>query len=336
MGSITDVPGVTVGQAQDEEAMTGCTVVLTTEGAVAGVDVRGSAPGTRETDLLDPSNLVQKVHAIALCGGSAFGLAAASGVMNFLQERGHGFETPHGLIPIVPAAVIYDLGVGYAERFPDPLMGYLACSVAGHEVMEGNFGAGAGASIGKIFGPNCAMKSGIGTTSATLKFAIPADNHVYKYTVGAIVVTNAFGDVYKNGSIIGGACQHPDGELLDTVRLLREGVRPKNPEAQLPLVSNTTIACVATDAPLTKAAARKLAQMAQDGLSRAIRPAHTMFDGDTVFALSTGGLPHGPLVDPLLLTAIGSLAADLLAEAIYRSVFEARPGGGLPCAQRVL
>ncbi len=336
MGSITDVPGVVVGQAQDEEGLTGCTVVLTTDGAVAGVDVRGSAPGTRETDLLDPSNLVQKIHAVGMFGGSAFGLAAATGIMNFLQERDHGFETPHGLIPIVPAAVIYDLGVGYADRYPDALMGYLACSVAGKEVMEGNFGAGSGASIGKIFGPNCAMKAGIGTTSATLKFAVPADNHVYNYTVGAIVVTNAFGDVYKNGHIVGGACQHPDGELLDTSRLLREGVRPKHPQTQMPLISNTTIACVATDVPLTKAAARKLAQMAQDGISQAIRPAHTMFDGDTVFALSTGGLPHGPNVDPLLLTALGSLAAELLAEAIYRSIFEARPAGGLPSAQRML
>ncbi|MEI6045276.1 MAG: P1 family peptidase [Chloroflexota bacterium] len=336
MGSITDVPGLLVGQAQDEEGMTGCTVVLTTDGAVAGVDVRGSAPGTRETDLLDPSNLVQKIHAVMLAGGSAFGLAAATGVMTFLQERGHGFETTHGLIPIVPAAVIYDLGVGYPDRYPDALMGYLACSVAGKEVMEGNFGAGAGASIGKIFGPNCAMKSGVGTSSAILKFAIPNDSRTYTYTVGTIVITNSFGDIYKGDQILGGACEHPDGDLLDTIRLLREGVRPKHPQTQLPLVSNTTLACVATDAPLTKAAARKLAQMAQDGLSRAIRPAHTMFDGDTVFALSTGGLPPTPNVDPLLLTALGGLAADLLVQAIHRSVMEARPAGGLPCSQRML
>lgn len=337
MGSITDVPGVMVGQAHDEEALTGVTVVLVPDGAVAGVDVRGSAPGTRETDLLDPSNLVQTVQAIALCGGSAFGLAAATGVMTYLHERGFGFPTAYGVVPIVPAAVIYDLGVGWPDRFPDALMGYLACTAASKEVTEGNHGAGAGASIGKILGSKSAMKSGVGTASARLNFSVPGSNRREVYTVGAIVINNAFGDVYKNDKIIGGACKHPDGELLDTSRLLREGLPlPQNGEGEAPLTTNTTIACVATDAPLTKPAARKLAQMAQDGLSRTIRPAHTMFDGDTVFALSTGGLPPTPLTDPLLLTMLGSIAAEILVKAIHRSILETASAGGLPCAKRVL
>jgi len=334
MGSITDVPGLKVGQAQDEEGLTGCTIILTSGGAVAGVDVRGAAPGTRETDLLDPSNLVQKVQAIALCGGSAFGLAAAQGVMTFLQERGFGFQTAYGIVPIVPAAVIYDLGVGYPDRYPDALMGYLACTQAGTEVREGNFGAGAGASIGKIFGSRSAMKSGVGTASARINFFEAADNLTNVYTIGAIVITNAFGDVYKNGQIIGGACQHPDGELLNTSRLLREGLKPQ--DSQSPLTTNTTIACIGTNAPMTKASVRKLAQMAQDGISQTIRPAHTMFDGDTVFALSTADLPHSSEVNPLLLTALGSVAAEVLSEAIQRSVLETQPAGGLPCARRVL
>lgn len=325
MGSITDVSGVRVGQAQDEDGLTGVTVVLVPEGAVASVDVRGAAPGTRETDLLDPANVVQKVNAIVLCGGSALGLAATVGVVNYLHERDYGFATPYGKIPIVPAAVIYDLGVGSPDRFPDALMGYLACSVADDTVMEGNFGAGAGASIGKIKGGNTAMKSGEGTASAKISFTRSGETQ--EYTVGVLVVTNAFGDVYKDEKILAGVRQS-DGEFLDTIKLLREINIPTPPTGV-----NTTLAVVATDAPLTKAAAKRLAIMAQDGLSRAIRPAHTMFDGDVVFALSTGGLPASPEVDPLLLTALGAAASDVMVEAIHRSVTEARPAGGLTALQ---
>ena len=173
MGSITDVPGVKVGQAEDAIALTGVTVILLPEGGVTGVDVRGASPGTRETDLLDPANTVQKVNAIALCGGSAFGLAAANGVMRYLREQDIGFETPYGKVPIVPAAVIYDLGVGQPDVFPDDIMGYQAARLAGTTVTEGNAGAGAGASIGKVLGSSGAMKSGVGTSSATLNLAIP-------------------------------------------------------------------------------------------------------------------------------------------------------------------
>ncbi len=324
MGSITDVPGIKVGQAHDEDGMTGVTVVLAIEGAVAGVDVRGASPGTREIDLLDPSNLVQKINAVALCGGSAFGLAAATGVVKYLHERNRGFDTPFGRVPIVPAAVIYDLGVGLSDVFPDSLMGYLACTVADSHVMEGNFGAGAGASIGKILGSLSAMKSGVGTSSQMLNLSLP-DGTVYSYTIGALVVTNAFGDVYAGDKLLAGARQPRDRILMNTAHLLRGG-RVAQPVQGV----NTTIAVIATDAPMTKAGARRVAIMAQDGLARAIQPAHTMYDGDVVFALSTGGLPASPDPDPLLLTAVGTLAAEALAEAIRRSVTETHPAGGLP------
>jgi L-aminopeptidase/D-esterase-like protein len=326
MGTITDVPGVKVGQAQDEEGLTGVTVVLLPGGGVAGVDVRGASPGTRETDLLDPANTVQKINAMALCGGSAFGLAAAGGVVKYLREQGMGFDTPYGKVPIVPAAVIYDLGLGQPEVFPDELMGYQAASLASSTVVEGNAGAGMGASIGKILGNAGAMKSGVGTASSSLNLALPG-LPTYRYMVGALVVTNAFGDVYRDGRILAGARQ-PGGGFINTAQLLRDGMA-RSPSAG----TNTTLAVIATDAPLHKAAAKRLAVMAHDGLARSINPVHTMFDGDVVFAVSTGGLPPISEIDPLLVTALGSLAADILAEAVQRSVTEALPAGGLPAWQ---
>lgn len=326
MGAITDVPGVKVGQAQDVEALTGVTVVLLPDGGVAGVDVRGASPGTRETDLLDPANMVQKINALTLCGGSAFGLAAATGVVKYLREQGLGFDTPYGKVPIVPAALIYDLGLGQPDRFPDEFMGYQAASLASSEVLEGNVGAGTGASIGKILGNNSAMKSGVGTTSAILNLAVPG-LPASRYRVGALVVTNAFGDVYMGDRILAGA-RLTGGGFVNTSYLLREGV------AQPPSTgTNTTLAVIATDAPLNKAAAKRLAVMAHDGLARAINPVHTMFDGDVVFAVSTGGLPATSEMDPLLITALGSLAADILAQAVQRSVITARSAGGLPALQ---
>lgn len=326
MGAITDVPGVKVGQAQDAIALTGVTVLVFPDGAVAGVDVRGASPGTRETDLLDPANAVQKINALALSGGSAFGLATATGVVKYLREQGLGFDTPYGKVPIVPAAVIYDLSMGQSDLHPDEIMGYQAARLAGTLVAEGNVGVGTGASIGKILGSTGAMKSGVGTTSATLNLAVPG-LPAARYTVGALVVTNAFGDVYKGDQILAGA-RLASGGFVNTSYLLREGVA-EPPSAG----TNTTLAVIATDAPLSKAGAKRLAVMAHDGLARSINPVHTMFDGDVVFAVSTGGLPSTSEIDALLITALGSLAADILAEAVHRSVTTATTAGGLPALQ---
>jgi L-aminopeptidase/D-esterase-like protein len=316
MPSITDVAGLLVGHAQDLEALTGATVVLAPEGAVGGVDVRGGAPGTRETDLLRPENLVQQVHAVLLTGGSALGLAAADGVVRWLREQNRGFDVGLTRVPIVPGAVLFDLSIGSHERFPDAAMGYAACEVAGLDVAEGCVGAGTGATVGKLLGPGAAMKAGVGTWSETL-----ADGT----TVGALVVVNAFGDVWReHGAILAGA-RGPDGRPVDSLAALRD------PRVLAALGGgagqNTTLAVVATDATLTKAEAAKLAQMAHDGLARTIRPIHTPFDGDTVFALATGRRPG------LHLAVLGSIAADVLARAVERAATEATGMGGLPAAR---
>lgn len=309
--SITDVPGILVGHADDQAALTGVTVVQALDGAVAGVDVRGGAPGTRETDLLDPAMLVQHVHAIALCGGSAFGLAAATGVMTWLREAGIGFVAGPARVPIVPAAVIFDLALGSAEQYPDAAMGYAACEAAGRDPAEGCVGAGMGASVGKVRGMAAAMKSGVGTWSETLPDGT---------TVGALAVVNAWGDVYDPaGTLIAGVRDPATGQLLDALALLRQPLPP--PSAAL---SNTTLVVVATDAVLSKAEAQRMALMAHDGLARAIRPVHTPFDGDTVFALATGRRSGLPLV------VLGSIAAEVTATACARAVQMATSMGGLP------
>lgn len=314
--AITDVQGVVVGHAADAEALTGVTVVLTPDGATAGVDVRGGAPGTRETDLLDPVNLVQQVHAVVLTGGSAFGLAAATGVVSWLHERGYGFDVGLTKVPIVPAAVIFDLGVGRPDVWPDATMGYAACMAAEASVAEGSVGAGIGATVGKVGGMATAMRGGVGTWSETLANGV---------TVGALVVVNAFGDVVDGqGRIVAGA-RGPGQSLIGTGALLRSGVaRQSFADAA---GQNTTIAVVATDARLDKAAATRLAIMAQDGLARAIRPAHSPFDGDTVFALATGVYDAPPLV------TLGAVAADVLATAIVRAVQMATAVAGIPAAR---
>ncbi len=323
MGGLTDVPGIEVGHAQDEEALTGCTVVLCRKGAVGGVDVRGGAPGTRETDLLAPHNLVEKVHAILLAGGSAFGLDAAAGVMRYLEEQGIGFSTAAGRVPIVPAAILYDLDLGRADCRPDAAMGYAAASAACRgPVAEGNVGAGTGASVGKIFGKAGAMKSGLGTASLRLRGGV---------VVGAIVAVNAFGDVVDpdSGTIVAGArpvkigpfAVGGDRPFADTLRVMNTAAG----RAILRLASgrNTVIGVVAANIRCNKAEATKIAQMAHDGLARAIRPAHTMLDGDTLFALATGG----PRAD---ISTVGAYAAEALAQAILRAVQAAGPAGGLP------
>lgn len=309
-GSITDVPGISVGHAHDSEAQTGCTVILCgEEGATAGVDVRGAAPGTRETDLLDPSNLVERVHAILLTGGSAFGLDAAGGVMRYLEERDIGFNTAVARVPIVPAAVIFDLAVGNPKVRPDARMGYEACEHAkADSTEEGRIGAGIGAAVGKITGIANASSGGIGMASVELTGGA---------IVGVIVVVNAFGDIINpsNGQILAGA--RAGRHWLDTSRAIASAgdhrSKAKPPAAPHPfaVITNTTLAVVATNAKLTKAQARKVASMAQDGFARAIRPAHTMFDGDVVFALSTGNVQSD-------VTTIGSIAAELTAQAIVR------------------
>lgn len=321
--SITDVPGILVGHAQDEVALTGCTVVITASGAVGGVDVRGGGPGTRETDLLSPMANVAEVHAIALCGGSAFGLDAATGVVQWLREHNIGYQTRIARVPIVPAAVIFDLGIGQSDRWADAAMGYRACAAATNSTREGCVGVGTGATVGKILGPAGAVKSGIGTWSETL----------YDGTIiGALAVCNAFGDVCsESGAIIAGARNKDHLGFADTMRLLREGqLEIRSGEQRLAdsdVGQHTTLAVVATDARLTKAEATKLAQMAQDALPRTIRPVHTPFDGDTIFVLSTGNRPA------LHLTVLGSIAADVLAQAIQRAALESVSAGGLPAAR---
>ncbi len=319
MPAITDVPGVLVGHAHDAAVLTGCTVVLTPHGAVGGVDVRGGGPGTRETDLLSPLSNVSEVHGVALCGGSAFGLAAATGVVAWLREHGYGYQTRIIRVPIVPAAVIFDLGIGSSEHWADESMGYAACAAAAATTGEGCVGVGMGASVGKLRGAAYAMKSGVGTWSETLPEGT---------VVSALAVCNAFGDVRRtDGSVLAGV-RDDAGGFADSLRLLRQAEVLRllaTPDADEALTNgNTTLGVVATSARLTKAEATKLAQMAQNGLARAISPVHTPFDGDTVFALSYGDHPRPHL------TSLGSVAADVLEQAIRRAVTETEPAGGLP------
>lgn len=307
-GAITDVPGIAVGHFTDTRRPTGCSVVLVPQGAAAGVDVRGAAPGTRETDLLSPTNTVDRVHAVLLSGGSAFGLDAASGVMRWLEERGFGLAVGPARVPIVPAAVLFDLLVGDARIRPDASSGYAACLAAGTQPpQEGCVGAGAGALVGKVFGHTRGMKGGIGTASV----------QVAGVTVGALVACNALGDVIDpdTGRVLAGARTADGSALLDTRRALLAGEPP------LPILagSNTTIGVIATDAKLTKVQATRLAQAGHDGLARAINPVHTVADGDTLFALATGQAPSHPG-----LMVLATMAAEAVARATVRAVLAAQ------------
>ena len=306
--SITDVRGIEVGHFTDTRRPTGCTVVLAREGAVAGVDVRGAAPGTRETDLLHPSNLVEQVHAIVLAGGSAWGLDAATGVVRWLEERGVGLDVAVGRLPIVPAAVLFDLLVGDMRIRPDAAAGYAACAAASTaDPAEGNVGAGTGAALGKIFGIQRAMKGGVGTASVT----------VDGVTVGALIACNALGDVIDpdTAQVIAGARTDDGLNLRDTRRALLRGDPPR------PLLAgtNTTIGVVATDAAITKAQAHRLAVAAHDGLARSINPVHTMSDGDTLFSLGTGRAGKG-----LGMMVLAAMAAEAPAMATARAARMAR------------
>ncbi|MEY4710875.1 MAG: hypothetical protein RIS88_325 [Pseudomonadota bacterium] len=303
-GCITDVPGIEVGHHTDARRPTGCSVVIARDGAVAGVDVRGAAPGTRETDLLSPTNTVQQVHAVLLSGGSAFGLDAAGGVMRWLEEHRIGLDVGPVRVPIVPAAVLFDLMVGDARIRPDAAAGYAACKAASTRApAEGCLGAGAGALVGKVFGHGRAMKGGIGTASV----------NVGGVTVGALIACNALGDVVDpdTGQVIAGARTADGLRLADTRRALLAG------ESPIPILAgtNTTIGVIATDAALTKVQATRLAQAAHDGLARAINPVHTVADGDTLFALATGRAKAHPGM-----MVLATMAAEAVARATVRAV----------------
>ncbi len=302
------VPGIRIGHAGDVSACTGCTVILPDEPAVAGVDVRGSAPGTRELEAIRPVRLVQRVDAILLTGGSAFGLDAACGVQQWLEERGRGFDTGFARVPIVPAAVIFDLGVANARVRPDRAMGYAACEAASaEEARLGRVGVGLGATVGKLRGLHWAMWGGVGL----------AVEHVGEVVVGALTVSNALGGIRdpSSGEWVAGP-RLPDGSVADSLELLRR-------EPQLPWGTNTTLAVVATNARLEPEMATKVAQMAHDGLARVVYPVHTMVDGDVIFALSVGQLECP--VD-----VIGALAAEAVAKAIVEGARAANADGSTP------
>lgn len=322
-GTITDVPGVKVGHAQDFDAVTGCTVVICEKGAVAGVDQRGGAPGTRETDAIRPLHLVNKTHAIMLAGGSAFGLDAASGAMKYLEEKGIGFDTGVAKVPIVPSAILFDLAIGKANVRPDAAMGYQACLNASTEpVTQGCVGAGTGAAAGTALGARQATKSGIGSASIDIGGGV---------IVGALIAVNPFGDVInpKDGSILAGARTIKKGPIqigensifADTRALLKSTIG----KTALSFASsrNTVIGVVATNALLDREQANFLAQMAQDGLALTIRPSHTLFDGDTLFALSTGSIK----VD---VNVVGTFAVEAVMQAIQNAVLNATSMAGLP------
>lgn len=318
MPGLTDVAGIRVGHATDLEGLTGVTVVVADGGARAAVDVRGGAPGTRETDLLAAGRLVQEVHAVCLCGGSAFGLEAAGGVTRFLAGRGVGFPTGVRPVPIVPAAVVFDLAVGSADALPDAGMGARAAAAAAKgPVAEGSVGAGAGCSVGKLFGMAGAMRGGLGTWAVRLPDGP---------TVGALVVVNAFGDVRdpRTSRILAGPRDPETGRPADTEAALLSGAAGGLwPAAG----QNTTLVVVATDAALDRDALVRVAAMAHDGLARAIRPVHTPLDGDTVFALATGARGAGGLL------GVGVAAAEAVAEAVVRAVRLASGAAGIPAAR---
>lgn len=309
----TDIPGIKVGHSSNVEAATGCTVIICEKGAAAGVDVRGGAPGTRETDLLDPVNLVQEIHAVMLAGGSAFGLDAASGAMKYLEEKGIGFDVGVTRVPIVASAVLFDLAIGDHRVRPDLTMGYRACENAtDKECPEGNVGAGTGATVGKIRGMEYAMKGGLGTYC--LK--------VGELYIGAVVAVNCFGDVIdpSTGKPVAGVLKDDKSGISCTEDIMTAGYdKDKN------LFSgNTTIGVIATNARMNKAQAKKVASMAHNGYAKTIRPAHSMVDGDTIFTMATGDIEAD-------INVVGLLAAKVMEQAVLRAVKQADSLAGLKC-----
>ncbi len=319
LGSIVDVPGIAAGHWTDEVAATGCTVILSTGGAVGGVAVRGGSPGTRETDLLDPIRRVDQVHAVLLSGGSAFGLAAASGVQQWLEERGIGFEAPHGPVPIVPAAILYDLGVGRADVRPDHSSGYAACEASDANAMaRGSVGAGTGATVAKAFGIEGAVKGGIGSACCVLPDGV---------SVGAAVAVNAWGGIFdhRDGGLIAGP-RAANGAMTDPVEVMLTGGSP----ARSSSLTNTTIGVVATDANLDKMQANFVASACHDGLALTIRPCHTPSDGDTMFCVATG--QNSAAVN---LTAIVTAATHVTALAVLDAIESARGLAKVPAVSEL-
>lgn len=317
--TLTAVPGIRVGHASDLNAATGCTVVLCPENTVGAVDVRGGAPGTRETDLLQPQNMVQYVNAVLLAGGSAFGLAAADGVMRYLSEKSIGYKTGSGaIVPIVPSAILFDLSIGRSDVYPDASMGYAACEAANADPVDmGSVGAGTGALCGAMMGPHHATKSGIGSDSIDFGKGL---------VVAALIAVNAVGDIVnEQGQIIAGLLS-PDGGFVGTLSALKSMVHTSGPNAE---AQNTVIGVVATNARLDKAQATKVAQMAHDGIARAVKPAHTPFDGDTIFCLATGEHEANPAV-------IGAYAAEVVTTSIRRAVENAGSLHGVRSASELL
>ena len=307
---VEDINGIAVGQAENQEAGTGCTVILCKEGAIAGVDVRGGGPATRETDLLNPINMVQKIHAVMLSGGSAFGLDACSGAMQYLEEHGYGFDMQVAHVPIVCGASLFDLSVGNPNVRPNKEMGYQACVNSEHKnFQEGNYGAGTGCSVGKILGFDKAMKSGIGMHGV----------QVDDLQVAAITAVNACGNVvdYQTNEPLAGV-YHP---ILNRM-ICYEEMLTQIQELRKIQDGNTTIACVVTNAKLTKAQCTKIAGIAHNGYARAIHPVHTMSDGDTIFVLSTQEVEATPDV-------VGVLATEVIATSIKRAVLKATGAYGL-------
>jgi len=315
MHAITDVPGIRVGHASNVAAMTGCTVVLCEEGAVGGVEIRGSASGTRQLDSLYPVHVVPQIHGVFLTGGSSFGLDAAGGVMRYLEEKGKGFDVGVTRVPIVPAAVIFDLSIGDYRVRPDAAMAYQAClHASAGTIEEGSVGVGTGATVGKLFGPGRACKGGVGTASLAGKAGV---------VVGALAAVNALGDVVdeKTGEILAGLRDEEGKRLVSTTSLLRQGVWQER--FGQPYRGNTTIGVIATNVALTREDAIKVAQMTHNGLARVIAPVNTTFDGDIVFALSLG--QHAGDVNH-----VGSLAEAVIIEAVKRAIMKADGFGIIP------
>ena len=319
--SITDIKGILVGQAESEKALTGCTVVICEKGAIGGISQRGGAPGTRETDLLRPTHLVQKVHSILLAGGSAYGLDAAGGVMQYLEERSIGFKAGPTVVPIVPSAVLFDLAVGDSSIRPDKSMGYKACvNASSAPPKQGNFGAGTGATVGKILGYNQAMKSGIGTASMQIANGV---------IIGALVAVNAFGDVVKDNQIIAGARTVKKGPIkigkesyfADTLGVIQSFTGRKI--LSFAAKQNTIIGVIATNATLSKEEVNYFADIASNGIALSIQPAFTMFDGDTIFGLATGQVKSD-------INILSAFAPKVFSEAIINAVINADPVDGLP------